>query len=90
VNDEQLPAPPGKRRRWRVILGVAAAVVVVGALTGTATIALLRNGTLSSQVTEANARAANAVTSAQAAAKSDYAARNATLNREAARLKRLN
>jgi len=90
VNYEQLPAPPGKRRRWRNILGVAAAVVVVGALTGTATIALLRNGTLSSQVTAANARAANAVTSAQAAAKSDYAARNAALNREAARLKRQN
>jgi hypothetical protein len=67
---------------------VAAAVIVVGVLTGIATIALLRNGTLSSQVTAANARAANAVTSAQAAAKSDYAARNAALNREAARLKR--
>ena len=61
MNDEQLPAPPGKRRRLRNILAVAAAVVLVGALTGIATIALLRNGTLSSQVTEANARAANAV-----------------------------
>jgi cell division protein FtsB len=88
VNDEQSPAPPGKRRRWRNILGVAAVVVVVGALTATATIALVRNDTLSSQVTEANARAANAVTSAQAAAKSDYAARNAALDQEAARLKR--
>jgi hypothetical protein len=66
------------------------AAVVAGALTGLATIALLRNGTLSSQVTAANARAANAVTSAQAAAKSDYAARNAALNREAARLKQQN
>ena len=90
MNDEQSPAPPGKRRRWRNILGVAAAVVVVGALASTATIALLRNGTLSSQITEANARAANAVTSAQAAAKSDYAGRNAALNQEAARLKRQN
>ena len=36
----------------------------------------------------ANARAANAVSAAQAAAKSDYAARNAALNREAATLKR--
>lgn len=88
MNDQQLPASPGKRRRWRNILAVAATVVVVGALTGIATIALLRNGTLSSQVTAANARAANAVTAAQAAAKSDYAARNAALNREAARLKR--
>jgi hypothetical protein len=90
VNDEQSPAPPGKRRRWRNILGVAAVIVVVGALTATATIALLRNGTLSSQVTKANPRAANAVTSAQAAAKSDYAARNAALDQEAARLKRQN
>ena len=90
MNDQQLPASPGKRRRLRNILALAAAVVVVGALTGIATIALLRNGTLSSQVTAANARAANAVTAAQAAAKSDYAARNAALNREAARLKRQN
>ena len=39
MNDQQLPASPGKRRRWRNILAVAAAVVVVGALTGIATIA---------------------------------------------------
>ena len=71
----------------RNILAVAAAVVVVGALTGIATTALLRNATLRSQLTAADARAANAVTAAQAAAKSDYAARNAALNREAATLK---
>ena len=87
MNDEQLPAPPKNRRRVRNILAVAAGVVVVGAVT-IATIALLRNATLSSQVTAANARAANAVRAAQAAAKSDYAARNAALNREAATLKR--
>lgn len=87
MNDEQSPAPPKNRRRVRNILAVAAGVVVVGAVT-IATIALLRNATLSSQVTAADARAANAVRAAQAAAKSDYAARNAALNREAATLKR--
>ncbi|MGH7487829.1 MAG: hypothetical protein ACREMY_19840 [bacterium] len=81
MNDEQLPAPPGKRHRLRNILTLAAEVVVVGGLTGIATIALLRNGTLSSQATAPNARAANAVTAAQAAAKSDYGTRNAALNR---------
>jgi len=50
----------------------------------------LHNATLRSQVAAADARAANAVRAAQAAAKSDYAARNAALNREAARLKRQN
>jgi hypothetical protein len=88
VNDVQLPAPPRKRRRVRNILAVAAVLVVVAALTTIATVALLRNSTLSSQVTAADARAANAVTAAQAAAKSDYAARNAALNRKAATLKR--
>jgi hypothetical protein len=88
LNDEQLPAPARKRRRVRNILAVAAAVVVVGALIGIATIALLNNATLRSQVNAADARAANAVTAAQAAAKSDYAARNAALDREAATLKR--
>jgi hypothetical protein len=97
VNDEQLPAPPRKRRRVRNILAVAAVLVVVAALATIATVALLRNSTLRSQVTAArsqvtaaDARAANAVTAAQAAAKSDYAARNAALNREAATLKRQN
>ena len=70
----------------RNILAVAAAVVVVGALTGIATIALLSNATLRSQVTAADARAANAVRAAQATAKSDYSARNAALNQEAAAL----
>ena len=88
MSDEQLPALPGKRHRMRNILAVAAAVVVVGAVTGIATIALLRNATLRSQVTAADARAANAVRAAQAAAKSDYAARNAALDREAATLTR--
>ena len=88
MNNEQLPALPGKRRRMRNILAVAAAVVVVGAVTGIATIALMRNATLRSQLTVADARAANAVRAAQAAAKKDYAARNAALNREAATLKR--
>lgn len=86
MNDEQLSAPPRKRRRVRNILAVAAAVVVVGALAGIATIALLRNATLGSQVTVADARAANAVSAAQAAAQKDYAARNAALNRQAATL----
>jgi cell division protein FtsB len=86
MNDEQLPAAPRKRRRVRNILAVAAAVVVVGALAGIATIALLRNATLSSQVTVADARAANAVSAAQAAAQKDYTARNAALNREAVTL----
>jgi cell division protein FtsB len=87
MNDGQLPAPPTKRRRARNILAVAAAVVVV-ALASIATIALLRNATLSSQVAAADARAANAVSAAQAAAQKDYAARNAALNREAATLNR--
>jgi cell division protein FtsB len=86
MNDEQLLAPPSKRHRRRNILAVAAAVVVVGALASIATIALLRNATLSSQVAAADTRAANAVSAAQAAAQQDYAARNATLNREAATL----
>jgi len=72
----------------RNMLAVAAAVVVVGAVTGIAIVALLHNATLRSQVAAADARAANAVRAAQAAAKSDYAARNAALNREAAALKR--
>jgi cell division protein FtsB len=80
VTDEQLPAPPRKRRRVRNILAVAAAVVVVGAVTGIAIAA--------ADARAANARAANAVRAAQAAAKSDYAARNAALNREAAALQR--
>jgi cell division protein FtsB len=88
MNDVQLPAPPTKQRRARNILAVAAAVVVVGALASIATIALLRNATLSSQVAAADARAANAVSAAQAAAQKDYAARNAALNREAATLNR--
>jgi cell division protein FtsB len=88
MNDGQLPAPPTRRRRVRTILAVAAAVVVVGALASIATIALLRNATLSSQVAAANIRAANAVSAAQAAAQKDYAARNAALNREAATLNR--
>ena len=86
MNDEQMPASPGKQRRVRNILAVAAAVVVIGALAVIATIALLRNATLNSQVAEADARAANAVSAAQAAAQKDYAARNAALNREAAQL----
>jgi hypothetical protein len=85
MNDGQLPAPPTKRRRARTILAVAAAVVVV-ALASIATIALLRNATLSSQVSAADTRAANAVSAAQAAAQKDYAARYAALNREAATL----
>jgi cell division protein FtsB len=86
MNDGQLPAPPRKRRRGRIILAVAAAVVVVGALAGVATTALLSNATLRSQVAAADARAANAVSAAQAAAQKDYEARNAALNREAATL----
>jgi hypothetical protein len=85
MNDRQLPAPGGKRRRARYILAVAAAVVV-GALAAIATIALLRNNTLSSQVAAADARASNAVSAAQAAAQQDYAARNAALNQQAAML----
>ena len=88
MNDGQLPALPTKRRRARNILAVAAAVVVVGALASIATIALLRNATLSSRVAAADARAANAVSAAQAAAQKDYAARNSALNREAATLNR--
>ena len=53
-------------------------------LAGVATVALLDNATLNSQVTAADARAANAVSAAQAAAHQDYEARNAALNREAA------
>jgi cell division protein FtsB len=88
MNDQQLLEPPTKRRRARTILAVTAAVVVIGALATVATIALLRNATLSSQVAAANARAANAVRAAQAAAQKDYAARNVALNREAATLNR--
>ena len=88
MNDGQLPAPPARRRRTRTILAVAAAVIVVGALAAIATIALLRNATLSSRVAAADAKAANAVSAAQAAAQKDYAARNAALNREAATLNR--
>ena len=88
MNDEQLPALPRKGHRMRNILAGAAAVVVVGAVTGIATIALMRNATLRLQRTAADARAANAARAAQAAAKKDYAARNAALNREAATLKR--
>jgi cell division protein FtsB len=86
MNDGQLPAPPSKRHRRRTILAVAAAIVVVGALASIATIALLRNATLSSQLAAADSRAANAVRAAQAAAQKDYAARNATLNQKAATL----
>ena len=86
MNDGQLPAPPSKRHRGRSNLALAAAVVVVVALAVIATIALLRNATLSSQVAAADAKAANAVSAAQAAAQKDYAARNATLNQEAAML----
>ena len=86
MNDGQLPVAPGKRRRARNILAVAAAVVVVAALASIATIALLRNATLNSQVAAADARAAGAVSAAQAAAQKDYAARNAALNQEAATL----
>ena len=88
MTDERLPALPGKRRRVRTILAVAGTVVVVAALAVIATIALLRNATLSSQVTMANARAANAVSAAQAAAQKDYQTRNAALSREAAGLNR--
>jgi len=88
MNDERLTALPRKRRRVRNILAVAAAVVVIGALAGLATIALLDNATLRSQVTMANARAANAVSAAQAAAQKDYQTRNAALNRQAAGLNR--
>ena len=86
MNDEQSPALPRKQQRVRNILAVAAAVVVVGALAAVATVALLDNATLRSQVTVADARAANAVSAAQAAAQKDYEARNAALNREAAAL----
>ena len=86
MNDRQLPEPPTRRHRGRNILAVAAAVVVIAALASIATIALLRNATLSSQVAAANARAANAVRAAQAAAQKDYATRNAALNQEAAAL----
>jgi len=88
MNDERLTALPRKRRRVRNILAVAAAVVVVGALAGLATIALLDNATLRSQVTMANARAANAVSAAQAAAQKDCQTRNAALHRQAAGLNR--
>jgi cell division protein FtsB len=85
MNDGQLPASP-KKHRARNILAVAAAVVVIAALASIATIALLRNATLSSQVAAADARAAGAVSAAQAAAQKDYAARNAALTQEAATL----
>ena len=88
MNEERPPALPRKRRRVRTILAVAAAVLIVGALAVIATIALLDNATLRSQVTMADARAANAVSAAQAAAQKDYQARNAALNREAAGLNR--
>lgn len=88
MNDERPPALPRKRRRVRSILAVAAAVVVVGALAGIATVALLANATLRSQVATANSRAADAVSAAQAAARKDYQARNAALNRQAAALNR--
>jgi hypothetical protein len=88
TNDGQLPAPPGKQHRARNILVLAAAVIVLGALASTVTIALLRNATLGSQLAAANARAAGAVSAAQAAAQKDYAARNAALSREAATLNR--
>jgi hypothetical protein len=88
MNDGQSPAPPRKRRRARNILAVAAAVVVVAALASIATIALLRNATLSSQIAAADARAAGAVSAAQAAAQKDYAARNAALDQQAATLNR--
>lgn len=88
MNDGHLPTPPRKRHRARNILAVAAAVVVVGTLASIATIALLRNATLNSQVAAADATAADAVSAAQAAAQKDYAARNAVLNREAATLNR--
>ena len=86
MNDEQLPARPSKRHRGRNILALAAAVVVVAALASIATIALLRNVTLSSQLAAADARAANAVSAAQAAAQKDYAARTAALNQQGATL----
>ena len=57
MNDGQLPAPATKRRRVRTILAVAAVVVIV-ALASIATIALLRNATLNSKVTAADASAA--------------------------------
>jgi cell division protein FtsB len=88
MDDGQLPAPPRKRRRVRNIIAVAAAVVVVVALASIATTELLRNATLSSQVAAADAKAANAVRAAQAAAQKNYAARNAALNQEAATLNR--
>ena len=86
MNDEQMPTPPRKQRRVRNILAVAAAVVIVAALASIATIALLDNSTLRSQLNAANARADNAVSAAQAAAKKDYEARNTALDQEAARL----
>ena len=86
MNDGQLPAPPATRRRVRTFLVVAAAVIVVGVLASIATIALLRDATLSSRVAAADTRAANAVSAAQAAAQRDYAARNAALARQAATL----
>jgi hypothetical protein len=88
MNDGQLPVLPTKRHRTRNILAVTAVGVVVAALASIATIVLLRNATLSSQVAAANVRAAGAVSAAQAAAQKDYAARNAALNQEAAALNR--
>jgi cell division protein FtsB len=86
MNDEQLLAPPAKKSRVRVILAVAVAVVIVGGLATVATIALLHNSTLNSQLAAANDRAANAEKAAQAAAQKDYAARNAALDQRAATL----
>ena len=86
MTDEQVPAPPGKQHRVRNIVAVTAVVVVVAALVSVATIALLDNSTLRSQLTAANARADNAVSAAQAAAKKDYQARNSALDQQAARL----
>ena len=78
MNGDQAAASPAKRHRGRLILAVVAVVVIVGALASIMTIALQRNATLKSQLTAANARAANA----QAVARQDYAARNAALNQK--------
>jgi hypothetical protein len=88
MNDQQLLEPHTKRHRTRNILAVTAAVVVICALAAVATIALLRNNTLSSQVAAANTRAANAAKVAQAAAQKDYADRNAALDQQTAALNR--
>lgn len=85
MNDDQQPELARKRRTRNILVG-AGAVVVVVALAIVATIALLDNSTLRSQVAAANTRADNAVSVAQAAAKKDYEARNTALDQEAARL----